>query len=289
MRIRSGLTVFAFATIVSVILIGGCPQSGNSGASGGTNTTSNTLTSGEQQSVEAGLNATASLAGATNTTQSTAGDDAQSSLDTPGLQSFGTCPEVTLTPATGEQDAKVFVASVDFGDGCYPGGEAGQDKYFVSGSAEGSFDQATQTVAMQFNSLSVNGATLDGTCDVALAWASDGLVLDGAWNLNYTAGEIAYSTNGDGTAKYDPSTQATTISTFTGSIEDGTETYAAELSNVMTSYNTYGNIIPSSGAMTLSGPEIRSLEIRFNAESPTTYVVEVSINGGEFFEWEIAH
>ena len=56
------------------------------------------------------------------------------------------------------------------------------------------------------------------------------------------------------------------------------------MSNVKMSYATYGVGIPFSGETTVSGDGIRTMIVRFNENSPSTGVVEVSIDGSPFVE-----
>ena len=78
-----------------------------------------------------------------------------------------------------------------------------------------------------------------------------------------------------------------TDGSFNGSITDGTHAYAAELSGIVTSYATHGNTIPAAGRLMLSGTSIRTTIIEFAEESPATGKVQVSVDGGPFFEWTL--
>src|SRR5947207_6303290 len=137
MRRSTRFSLSLCLSLAPLALLGGCPQTGDTGNNGNTTTNSPSLTTAEQQSADTGLNSLASLASATSSTQSAAGGDAQSALDTPGQQILGTCPQVTLVPLSGGVNAVSFTTNIDFGSGCYPAGQAGQHTYFVSGSATG--------------------------------------------------------------------------------------------------------------------------------------------------------
>ena len=59
------------------------------------------------------------------------------------------------------------------------------------------------------------------------------------------------------------------------------------MTGIMASWPTYESYIPYAGTMTLTGTDIRSYTVRFSTDSPTTGVVEVSINGSPYFEVDL--
>ncbi len=267
------------AAALSLLLLG-CPadttnDTGNTGGTGSTDT-SDTLNETQTEALTAALDSVESLTTSVGTTQgATQGEDSQASLST-----TNTCPAVSFQAAT----AAVVDASLtlDFGDGC---NALGSDDYFCSGQASGEF---SSTLAVEFTALSCNNNSLDGTVDFSFDRDGDDVNFSGGWDLVATQGDATLRTEGEGDATYVAEDAATTINVFTGSIRthDG-ETYGFDLATIATSYATYGNFIPFDGELTLSGATIESFTVRFDANSPTTGDVQVSVNGGDFVDYNL--
>ncbi|MBN2445687.1 MAG: hypothetical protein JXO22_03120 [Phycisphaerae bacterium] len=282
----------AIASLLALLLstgLGGCPSSsttttGDETTDGTTDTTdSTTLTAVEQDAVTTAVTANESLGQAVNTTQSTTGGDDESSLEIPtGTQTrnFGLCPEVSMKLAN--DGLVTFDMTIDFGDGCAP---ADSPNFTCSGYATGTFSQQAKSLNVTFSNISCNEATLEGDVNATYDVNNLDVALSGDWDLTYTDSVGSVLTDGNGTGSYSGSTLTTTVETFTGTISDTVYSWNATIDNVKMSYATYGNGIPFSGQTSVSGDGIRTTIVRFSANSPTTGIVEVSIDGGaHFFE-----
>jgi hypothetical protein len=280
-RVANVRTAVMFAC-GSVLWLGGCPvRTGDS--------QSTELTGTEQDGVAAAAKASESLAQAINTAKNTAetGEN-QSACHVPTPTSsqeltFGSCPEVTMAVA---QEEPNFSVTLDFGDdGCNPGGLS---ELTCAGSATGTYDQQAGTLAVSFDGVNCNDTSLDGDIDVSFDIDGYTVSLDGDWDLTYVEGDDTVLTDGGGEGSYDATTKVTTISSFEGTVSDGTNSWNATLSNIQISYATYENLIPFAGEATISDSGGRTITVRFDADSPATGVVEVSVNGSPFFEVDLS-
>jgi len=190
--------------------------------------------------------------------------------------SFGTCPVITTAIGTGAVDL-----SIDFGASpCVP---AVFPDLSCSGSATGSFSASSSSIAVAFNSIGCNGKSLTGQADVTFNLSQTGVVLSGSFDLGWLNGGESITTTGAGQFHYDRTGKSTTITSFNGSVTNPEGTYTAVCTDLVVSYQNNANLVPSAGTIDLSGPNVRSLTIRFNADSPSTGEVEMSIAGGVFF------
>lgn len=286
MKLTLGVCMASLLCISLLLPTGGCPQ--ESATDAGTDTAS--LTSTEEDAAEAAAQASQSLAEALNVSKAASEDDEdQASFDVPEIPSgslsttFGTCPEVELEAAS--DGLLTFDLTIDFGTtGCTP---YGYDDYTCTGSASGSFDQQEQNIDLTFESISCNDETLTGTVDATYDIDGQAFSLDGDWDLTYVNDTGTAATEGDGDCSYNASTYVTTITSFDGTVTDTVYTWNAIMTGINVSFVTYGNYIPYSGSMTLSGTTIRTMTVRFDEDSPTTGIVEVSINGAPYFEVDI--
>lgn len=276
--------------IAAAMLMAGCPTTTTNT---GTGTSNNQLTDAEAAAVIATLSTTGSLASTTTTatnttniedvdqeTQSAAAIQVTTNSD--GDIVFGTCPEVTI-----QADQSTATSSsifVDFGDGCAP---LGDDSLQCSGSASGTVSVVTRDLSLNFQQFTCGTAEITGDIDLGYQRGTNSVEFDGSWQLAYSDSTTDVDTDGAGTVEYNADDDQTTISTFTGTISDGTYEYGATLTDIEVSYTTYQNFIPFGGEAALSGDDIRTLNVRFNTNSPTTHVVEVSINGSAYFEVDL--
>src|SRR5262249_54777626 len=109
----------------------------------------------------------------------------------------------------------------------------------------------------------------------------------GNWNLSYADGGSTIGTDGAGTATHDPVAETTTIETFAGSLTDGGKSYGCTMTDLVTSYASNSNFVPQSGTVKLTGGNIDSVTVQFQATSPATGDVLVSIDGGAFFSYNL--
>lgn len=229
----------------------------------------------------AAMKAAGALTQATSTAQSpvrTEGDPAGQGVV------FGSCPVVTLAANPAGEEDLALTLTVDFGTGCVPPGLTG---YTCSGSATGSFSSTSKHIGVAFHQITCNSRSLAGSADVNYTIGATGVNLDGSFNLTWTAEGEATTVAGQGIVGYDNSAKASTIATFNGSISGAGGTYTVSFADVVVSYQNNANLIPSAGVITLSGAGLRTLTIRFDANSPSTGQVEVSIAGGPFFSVDL--
>lgn len=270
------LTIVLLA-LTAAIWMGGCP----SGTSG-TTTDPNTLTDAEKNAATTAARAVESLAQATGTAQSTTNDpNDQSAFTIPtGVteRTFGNCPEVAFTLSN--DDLLTFNLTIDFGTGCTP---VYLPEYACAGAASGTFDQRNQNIQMTFNTITCGVATLTG--DVNLDYERDAskVALDGAWDLTYVDSVGTVVTDGNGNCEYDRTAYITTIPSFTGTITAESKVWSATCTGIVTSFYNNSVFMPYAGQVTLTGPDIRDITIKFDEDSPTTGVVQVSVGGGPFF------
>lgn len=281
-----------FATIAVICLgvgvwLGGCPSSTNTGADGtggtGTNTDADNAapTAAERAAAAVAAKSAQSLAQAVNAAQSptAAEDNAQASYDIPAIDpmmEFGTCPQVGLQLSMA--GLLMFDMTVDFGAGCQPFGSA---EYTCSGAASGTFDQSEKRMQMTFNNLSCNDVQLGGTINVLYERTTTAVSLEGAFDLSYQDAVGPIQTTGAGNGSYDLEQYVTTVANFAGTATGDAE-YGVTMTNLLMSFAQYGHFMPYGGEITVLGDTIRQCVVRFDENSPTTGVVQVSIAGLPF-------
>jgi hypothetical protein len=240
------------------------------------------LTEAEADAVEAAVFGVAALTQATATTQSAADSDTLSSAQTipalpeiPESTTFGQCPVVTLSLR--DFAALVFEVTVDFGASCNP---AGTPDHACSGRATGSLSAAASTMEMVFERIACNAAALDGSADLIYALGETNVDLVGDWDLDWMIEDEVFQTVGTGDVTYDRLSSNVFVSTFQGTVaeEDGSWTLQARELDI--SFVDNASLIPSSGVLTLSGGDIRTVTVTFDENSPSTGQVGVSVDGG---------
>lgn len=215
---------------------------------------------------------------AVGTSRHAAGEQEAAAEVQPGELTVGTCPEVTTSATLGDAGLDV---SIDFQDGCtLPiGGD-----YTCSGSASGQIDLLGRTLVLEFDGISCSDqTTLSGSVNLGYSLSGGSVDLQGQWDLTYTDDGEQIVTTGTGVAHYDTNTLATEIAEFQGSLTEGDDQWQMSVSDVAISYAAQQSYLPYAGTVTLSGPAIRQLTIRFNENSPSTGDVEISVAGGPFF------
>jgi hypothetical protein len=261
----------ALTAVGVTMLAGGCPQqtAGLGGSLAGT-----TLTSSDQDAIAAAVAAFESATNTVNTTQNVAQEEEQTALDTG-------CPTVEFSASnTGGLNLAV---SVDFGDSCTP--STGFDT--CGGTASGTLSALTQTLTLNFESLNCDSKSLNGVVEFGFATTESSVSVTGDWDIAYTEGESTVGLDATGEATFDFTQLSTTFVSLTGVIDDNGDQYACEASNVVTSYFNNDNFIPESGEIALSGNGIKNMTVIFDADSPSTGTVQVSINGGEPFTYNL--
>lgn len=280
MRFRSlGLVMSLFA----VAVIAGCPQAQTTTNIGGAGATVQ-LTTEEQSALNSALTSAQSLTTGVATAQSTTDfENNQSSATIPGSTTFGTCPEVTLTATSGNNNTSlsnlVLSAALNFGTGCSP---FGSTSYFCSGTSTGTYNQTSKQIDLNFAGLTCNGQSVTGTAAVGYEFSTAAVDLDGDWNLTCTDSAGPVTTTGNGTFSFDRTEKSSTISSFDGSVTSGGNTWTAAMTDIQVSYNEFKNFVPFAGDLTLSAGTIRTMTIRFNANSPVNGSIQVSVAGGAF-------
>lgn len=254
-----------------VCLVAGCPQQQVDSSAG-----SDQLTADQAAAIDAAIGSIESLTGSLNTTQDATGGESQASRTT------SACPEASFSADT--SNGLALAVSLDFGDGC---DVVGSTDYSCSGSISGTYSQSAQTFDAQFGALTCNGYTLEGSLSFQYEITTTTIGVTGAWDIRYADGSSSVETAGTGAASYDSNSAATTFSTFEGDVTSDGQTYGLDLLNIVTSITNNGNFIPQAGAMTLSGQTFDSVRITFNSTSPSTGEVEVSINDGPSFAYNL--
>jgi hypothetical protein len=281
-RFRHLLSVLSIP-LLAVTLLGGCPQAPVPTSEPTDAARVTDLTTGETAAVAAAARAAETLA------QTTAGAQAIARADELPLRqakafaakpmTFGSCPAVTLTMS--EQDPLGYDLTLDFGTGCAPFADS---DYACSGTATGSLEPDAKRVTLQLADLTCDGKTLGGSVGVTYEGTDGGIGLTGAWNVSYSDGAGSVGVSGNGIVSCDPAATATTVSSFTGAVSAGGQTWSAAMSDLLVSFRSDDGLIPSAGEITLTGENIRAITIRFDPASPTSGIVRVSLDGGPFFK-----
>ena len=232
------------------------------------------LTEPERNAAGAAVQSTSALAqtaGATSVVSTSQPPTAKPALATSGVAG---CPVLTISPAEG---TATFNVSLDFDGGCpLPD----QTEPVCSGSTSGQIDFSTQHVNLTFQALSCDSApSLDGTVDLNYSVADSSITLDGTWDLTFTTAEDQSRITGPGTVIFDTAAQVVTISQFEGQLTRGADTSNITVDSVVISLADNPSLTPSAGTIRLDGGLLRQFTIRFNENSPSTRVVEVSIFG----------
>lgn len=260
--------------------------SNDGGTDGGTDDGSNPqaaeLSQNELDGIAASMQAIGALSDATSTTQgATRTDSAVSGQALPGVQpvfqpvtTFGECPEITLNLTNAASLA--FDTTVDFGDSCKP---STATTVTCSGNATGSLNGLASSIAVQFNSVTCNNNTLEGSADLVYGVSEVSVELAGLWDLDWATGGTVLSTDGEGTCVYDRTTQVVTVVTFDGTISGNGVTWEFSAVGLEIAPLGNGSLVPSAGTLTLFGDGGRPVVIMFNEDTPTTGMVTINIDG----------
>lgn len=297
---RISTTSIAIALSVAISQLAGCPttptpgSNGGSGSGGGS-TADNTLTDSEKAAVEDALTAAEALTNATTVSQSSTAtsEQAQNAQLLPGGSGsiqFGNCPVVTAAVSNVLTGQGQFDLTLDFGTGCSP---LGDEDYTVSGSFSGSLSNADNSLNMDFNELTITENqftnSLDGTLGGTYQRDPNSVEINGQWDLtyqdNFNLGTLIVM--GSGTARYDRTDLSTNIVTYNGTLSDGNISFSVTMTGIKVSFAQNGNFIPMGGTITISGSDIRTINITFTEDTPQTGEVIVSIDGGQEFTFSL--
>ncbi len=197
-----------------------------------------------------------------------------------GLQ-FGECPVNTLT--LGGNGQVSFSMTSDFGStGCDPQGDG---SFTCAGVISGTYAPSTdsKTVTLTFDGLTCANRSVTGTAQLVFAISGNTISADGDLDVTATRDGDKADVNGEVMTTYDLSTGDTTIDSFIGTVGEGGETRDCTMTDCLINFRTNGNFIPESGTMIVTGDSGRQITIVFDADSPATGNVTVSIDGGPSF------
>ncbi len=267
----------------------GCPNAANSVDS------VDDMTSAEKQALAAGVAATNNLSQGANVTQSaTRAEDEEASENAQGVPfsaTFGTCPQVNIDGTAPEELGDGTSAAslvIDFGEElCDVYRFDDTRSLMCSGSASGAFSVMSRQIEVNYDMLTCDERSLDGSASLSFSRLNPGSTLTGEWDLTGTSGDDTLNTDGQGTVSYIPAEtdccDVTRIDSYQGELRWNEEEWSLSLTDVEVSYETYGTTIPYSGSATVSGPDVRTFTMTFDENSPVTGAVSVSVEGGPTF------
>ena len=206
-----------------------------------------------------------------------------SGLDANGDGTFGECPVVTAEIANGVSNVEV-----DFGPA--PGCENDYYDNPASGSVSLTLDTVARDLEIVFNALSVDEVTTNGSATMSLTRAGQSRTVTGTLDI---------ATSGVGTAEGDLSVNinlaALTIAVDDADliITDGEGTsYSVDITGIFIDPVGNGSFIPEAGTIRVEIPDddgtgTITMVIEFNADSPATRVVQVTVANTETIDYEL--
>jgi hypothetical protein len=258
----------------------GCPPADqDAGGTGNNNNGQVSLTTREDATIAGLAQAVAALVTGTGAVQgATTENEGQSAQETPGEVTFGQCPVVTLS---GDPNLVALTVEADFGGGCEAVAGSG---YVLSGVAAGRYDVRTSDVTLTFDDLAGSEGELSGEVRVSFNRVGSRLDIDGDFDIGLRGADLrVLSADGVGQASFDTDDAATTIERFSGTLSDSGGVWNAAMSDVSVSFAQFDNLIPFAGTASVAGTDVRDITVRFDANSPVTGEVQVSVEGGDFF------
>lgn len=241
------------------------------------------LTAEQVSAITAGVQAIRGLSDTTVAAGSSAASEDQQNGKTLVAQSitFGECPVITLDSAQDDQPAAL---TLDFGDGCTPDGATA----VCTGSATGTIRFNPRELTLEYSGFGCGLRTVDGTAVYTWLRTGDTVRVNGDWDITIDpADELPVNMDGAGQARYDSGERATTIEDHSGVVTYDGRSWDIDLSGVQVSYRNNANLVGFAGTMAISGGPVGALDVTFDADSPTTGVVSVSINGGPQFDYTL--
>ncbi len=193
------------------------------------------------------------------------------------------CPTLTLSPT---DQAGAFNVSLDFAEGCPVPGQSGLS---CSGSVTGEVNFTDSHLTFNFNTLSCGDSpVLEGNIDVDYVVAEPAIDFTGTWDISATTDDRVTRIVGPGTVSYDTSSNIVTIDQFSGQLTRDSTTSNITVDGVQIPLTDNPSLIPNAGTIQLNGGLLRQMTIRFNADSPSTGTVDVSIFGLIFFPVQLS-
>ncbi len=192
----------------------------------------------------------------------------------PQIDTFGDCPTVSIV-----KGAASAVIAVDFDSGCETDATGGLT---VVGGLDVRVTLETAVTTVDLLGLSIEGVGYEGmltftqTRDdgtLTLTGETDGVTIEGVGDVS---GDLTVILNREG--------EITIKGTLT--IDDGTTVREISIDGVEIDPAANGNFLPSNGAMTFTQGEAELL-VTFNADTPATREVQVSINGSAEATYEV--
>jgi len=280
MQERQWCLWLAACAVLALAMTGCAPSSGGGGSDENVNDNQDVNTNGdvdtngeefvltedEEDAISDCVDATEAIVVTTDTVE-TGIPDAED------ISTVGTCPAIEL----GEISLASAEVTLDFGsNGCTP---TWAPEETCSGQVTMVVNIVAKTAQAEFESLTCNGDSLDGTVDITSYERTEtDVTLECQWAVAFTTDDGAVATEGVGTVKYNLETYVVTIVAFDGTVTEGDDTWNLTVENLAVSYADYGSYVPYQGVMSISGPDIRTLWIRFNENSPETFEVEVGLS-----------
>lgn len=246
------------------------------------------LTSEQEEAIVAAL---AALEGVTSASQAAQSAAQSENEDTAKLRrqtrlefTFGVCPEVTVGRRDGDTPPSLLI---DFGAGCSP---VWAPDLACSGSMSGSIDLQERELSLGFANLTCGVAVTDGSLSYGWSLSQDEVALTGDSDITITeSGEPDFRYDASGALVYTFATTTTTVNTYSGLLSYGNDEWTLDLTETPVSYAIYDNFVPFGGDALLTAPGFgdNTVQVFFDANSPITGIVQVSVNGGPLFDWTI--
>ena len=151
-----------------------------------------------------------------------------------------------------------------------------------AGAANASFTQLGAELEVSFDALTCGQRVVAG--DITVAYAGQDLTpaLEGEWDLRVDDDGESVATFGVGEISYQIRELVFAIAEFEGTVTAGDDTWNLTVTDLEISYDRYGSYVPYRGEVTINGPDIRTISIRFSEESPVSGDVEVSFDGSPY-------
>lgn len=111
--------------------------------------------------------------------------------------------------------------------------------------------------------------------------------LNGFWNLSYTQAGTTVNLAGNGDLQYDVTRRFVNLLSFNGQLNAGGTVRSLVLLGLVLSRTAQTPTIPQTGTATVAGQGIRTLTLIFDANSPTTSQILISVDNGAPFAVDI--
>jgi hypothetical protein len=279
MRVLYSITCVTLG--ISGLILSGCVQGG---------ATTPTLTAEQEQAIAAALTSVEGLVASSQNARVTtdAEEEEQAARANQDLRArdfeFGVCPVVRVTDGEGENPPSL---TLDFGMGCTPEWAPG---VICSGAITGTISLAQREMSLIFTDHTCGDFGIDGSATYGWRLQTGQVSLTGDTDITTTdAGQDPFRYDANGSLTYTSADLTTTIEEYDGFMSYDNEEWGLLLANTPVSYPTYSNYVPFDGSATVTASEGSDnvVTVYFDPNSPVTGMVEVSINGGPRFDWQI--